>query len=531
GFDAVHYDLSVGYDLAGIQSDPVRAFMEGMLDASATIEAQRARLPASLGALRDLPFPTRLSGSLTLSTFHGCPPDEIERIIDWLLHTYGIDCVVKLNPTLLGKRDGRHLLNDVLGYDLEVPDHAYDADTQWDQMVGFVGRLGDVADRLGRGFGVKFTNTQIVRNTRGFFPASEELMYLSGPPLHVLAMELVRRFRRVFGDRFPISFSAGIDRQNFADAVSLGIVPVTVCSDFLQPQGYGRGITYFQHLARRWDAVGARDVPTWTLLAHGQAGNALAGLPAEVADACREALVDGGDLRAAAGEHFGAWVSAARLLNTERYVDQVLADPRYARAENDRPPRKVDTTLVLLDCLSCDKCLPVCPNDANFTFPLPVGPLPSYVAWQEGGAWRVEAGPPVQVGKKHQIGNYVDFCNACGNCDVFCPELGGPYHLKARFHGSLERWRADEADALHVAGVEAWGRMDGRAWHVRREGERLHVDGEGVALSFVPSDPAGTLAGTAAGRVDLGPAVLLDALRRAVLESGRISYVATVGST
>ncbi|MDP6944000.1 MAG: glutamate synthase, partial [Myxococcota bacterium] len=245
GQDAVVFDMSVGYDLAGIQHPTVRAFIEGMLDATEVIERLRPQIPDELAHLRDLDFEPQLSNTLTLSTFHGCPPDEIERIIDWLLDTYGIHCIVKLNPTLLGKEDGRTLLCETLGYtDCQIPDHAFEDDTTWDQMVGFVGRLGDKADGLGLGFGVKFNNTQIVRNHKDFFPAEETQMYLSGPPLHVLAVELVRRFRETFGDRFPISFSAGIDRKNFADAVAIGLVPVTTCSDLLKPGGYGRGEIY-----------------------------------------------------------------------------------------------------------------------------------------------------------------------------------------------------------------------------------------------------------------------------------------------
>ena len=79
-------------------------------------------------------------------------------------------------------------------------------------------------------------------------------MYLSGPPLHPLAIALVRRFRRTFGDRFPISFSAGIDEVNFADAVALGLKPVTVCTDLLKPGGYRRGWRYLGDLVKRMEA-------------------------------------------------------------------------------------------------------------------------------------------------------------------------------------------------------------------------------------------------------------------------------------
>ena len=78
------FDMSVGYDLKGIQSDPVRRFMDGMLDAASEIEKLKAQLPDRLRHLRGLDYPTRLSSSITLSTFHGCPAGEIERICEFL---------------------------------------------------------------------------------------------------------------------------------------------------------------------------------------------------------------------------------------------------------------------------------------------------------------------------------------------------------------------------------------------------------------------------------------------------------------
>ena len=107
----------------------------------------------------------------------------------------GIHSTVKLNPTLLGPARARELLGETLGYDaLTIPDSAFEKDTQWQQAVDFCGRLGDRAAGLGLSFGVKFSNTLIVGNHRDFFPKSEEVMYLSGPPLHVLAVNLVGCF-------------------------------------------------------------------------------------------------------------------------------------------------------------------------------------------------------------------------------------------------------------------------------------------------------------------------------------------------
>ncbi|MCH9687291.1 MAG: glutamate synthase, partial [Deltaproteobacteria bacterium] len=222
-FAPLVYDMSVGYDLAGIRSDRVQHFVRGMMNATEVVDRLRAEIPPQFAEYRDLDFTTTLSDTLTLSTFHGCPPDEIEGIIEYLLEDVGLHCIVKLNPTLLGPSRLRELLRDNLGYtEQHVPDAAFDNDAKWEQAVGFVERLGAKAAARNLHFGVKFSNTLIVENHRKFFPAKEKEMYLSGAPLHVLAMNLVGRFRETFGDAYPISFSAGIDAKNFADATAIG---------------------------------------------------------------------------------------------------------------------------------------------------------------------------------------------------------------------------------------------------------------------------------------------------------------------
>jgi putative selenate reductase len=418
GMDRTIYDMSVGYDLAGIRSERVQAFIRGLMDAGPTVERLRRELPAELGALRDLEFETRLSGTLTLSTFHGCPPHEIEGIVAFLMRELGLACVVKLNPTLLGGAEVRGLLHDALGYtELRVPEDAFAKDTTWDQAAAFLDRLDTLAASLGLGgVGVKFTNTLIVENHRDVFPAGEHVMYLSGPPLHVLAMHLVRRLRGTFGDRFPVSFSAGIERANFPDAVALGLVPITVCTDLLQPGGYGRPRGYFDELAGRMNAVGAATVDDYIVRAYGPGG------PADV--------------------------TAAKLRNTDEYVERATRDARYAAASHRRVPRKIGRQLRLFDCLTCDKCIPVCPNDANFAFPM-------------------ASTPEVPLVEERQIANFADLCNDCGNCDTFCPEDGGPFRLKPRLFVSRERWLKDAPrDAILVEADAITGRFDGEVVRV-----------------------------------------------------------------
>ncbi len=543
GRERVVYDMSVGYDLRGIQSPRVRAFMDGMMDASAIVERLRAQIPDEYRHLRDLDFQTKLSDTLTLSTFHGCPPEEIEQIIDFLLREVGLHCIVKLNPTLLGAERARHLLHDVMGYeDVRIPDTAFERDATWAQAVGFVERLRETATARGLGFGVKLTNTLIVHNHRGFFPASEKEMYLSGPPLHVLSMNLVAQFRERFGGSLPISFSAGIDRQNFADAVALGLVPITVCSDLLKPGGYGRATTYFKRLLSRMDELGATHVDDYVLRAfgHGQAAlDAVPELDPEARAAAVAALGAGGDLREAlTPEAYRRWVEAARVLNTATYVAQATADPRYGQTQNAKGPKKVDSHLVLFDCLTCDKCLPVCPNDANFRLAIPPGSIATSKLVRESGAWREVEGEPLTLAQKHQIGNFADYCNECGNCDVFCPEYDGPYVMKPRFFGTLEDWRElthldgfffERAEG--AAGVRAWGRFTGAEFEALLPadgGTLAELSGVGFAVRFDPADPPGTASGEASAEVDLTYYRILDALRTALVEGDEVTYAGSL---
>jgi putative selenate reductase len=333
-------------------------------------------------------------------------------------------------------------------------------------------------------------------------------MYLSGQPLHVLAMNLVGRFRQQFGTRFPISFAAGIDRANFPDAVALGLVPVTVCTDLLRPGGYARASLYLKELGKRMREVGAATVDEWVLRAYGNQE-----------EARQKAAGDGGRGGAGAGDP----VAEATLLNTRTYVERVTADPRYRRDANAKPPKKIGRHLKLFDCITCDKCVPVCPNDANFTFDLPAQEIPVVKVRKDGDAWKVVERSTLAIEERHQIGNFADFCNDCGNCDVFCPEDGGPYEIKPRFFGSREAWEEDGRDGFFLGageggGVTACGRFGGDTYRLEmRNDGRVRYSGEGFRVSFDPSDPERTMAGDGM-LVDLGYAQILVRLASAMAE-------------
>jgi putative selenate reductase len=456
-------DMSVGYDLQGIRSEPVRRWIEGMKDAGAHVAALRAAIPDDLRRFRDLDFTTHLSDQITLSTFHGCPAGEIEGIVRFLLTEMDVHVTVKLNPTLLGKEHVDHLLHDVLGYhEIETRAQDFEKDLQWSQALEITDRLSEVARSRGRTLQVKFSNTLVVRNHRRFFPAAEEVMYLSGEPLHVLTLNLVEKYRQA-RPQVPISFSAGVDSRNFPDCAALGFTPITTCTDLLRPGVAARLPKYLENLEERMRALGVRTLGDYVVAACGQKGAA----------AARAGGADGARL-----------VHEAALLNTPVVVAKVNADPRFRAEHNRKEPRKIGSRLWMFDCINCDKCVPVCPNDANFVYETGVHRAEYHNYALQKGAVVAVPGGLFEVKKEHQIANFQDFCNECGNCDTFCPEDGGPFIEKPRFFGSLDAWRALPRDGffcLRQADVDAaWGRIRGVEYHLevdRARDRALFTDG------------------------------------------------------
>lgn len=522
------FDLSLGYDLKGVQSPEITGFIQSMLDASPVMERLLAELPADQAHHKQLVAAPRLVDCVTLSTFHGCPADEIELIAKYLMETYRLHMVVKLNPTLLGFDEVQGILHDQLGYrELRLLRSHFDKDLQWAQALEMIGRLRGVAQRMGVRFGVKLTNTMIVENHRSFFPATEKEMYLSGQPLHVLSTQLLGKLRGVVplvgeGLEPPImySFSAGIDQHNFPAAAAADLCPVTVCTDLLRPGGYARLPKYLDQLETNMRAAGAGDVEAWILNARGGAERAMeavldpvfqvaqargqplaeSGLAALRKGAARlaqggisaaEALDSAGVPRELAAIALPLWIHRAGSDNAIAYAAETLKDPRYAKEKNAKAPKKIGSHLTLFDCVSCDKCVPVCPNDANFTYRARPAVM-SAPTWIVRGDV-LEDGPqlPIKIEQEHQLATYVDFCNACGNCDVFCPEDGGPYNMKPHWFGSQHAFEEGHAlDGFWVPGRdEIVGRIDGNV-------VRLKLDRTAAAARFDD--------GTVELRVDLG---------------------------
>jgi putative selenate reductase len=129
GAPGIVFNMSVGYDLAGIQQPNVQRFLDQMADCAEPKQAMIAEIAGHYPAIADLAVPNRISNNVTVSTMHGCPPDDIESICAYLLEDRGLHTLVKCNPTLLGDDRVRTILNDDLRFsDVVVPDQAFEHD-------------------------------------------------------------------------------------------------------------------------------------------------------------------------------------------------------------------------------------------------------------------------------------------------------------------------------------------------------------------------------------------------------------------
>ena len=255
------FNLSVGYDLAGIRKPNVQWFLQQMRDCSAykhTLVEQVARF---YPGVEELEIPNRISDNVTLSTMHGCPPGEIENICAYLMREGGLHTYVKCNPTLLGPEQVRTVLHDDLGYnDVVVPDAAFEHDLKYADALPMLRSLKSVARECDLHFGVKLSNTLEVENSRNVFSPAEKMSYLSGRPLHALTVNLAHKLYDEFDGDLPMSFSAGADCFNAPDLLAAGMQTITVCSDLLKTGGYLRMLQYIEVLRDAFSRKDAADI-------------------------------------------------------------------------------------------------------------------------------------------------------------------------------------------------------------------------------------------------------------------------------
>lgn len=433
------FDMSVGYDLAGISSDKVATFIRGMKDATAEIDALRSELTGTWARFADHDFNPVISDTLTLSTFHGCPPEEIELITKHLIDEHGLDVIVKLNPTLLGYETVAGIVNDELGYaDVSVKESAFAADLQFDRGIDLIQELNVYAKDRGKKFGIKLTNTLVVNNEKQWMP--DETMYLSGPPLHVLAMTLLDTLDKALPGQLDlpanralhdlgsmtepldeaapdimVSFSAGITKDNLADSIAAGVNPATVCSDLLKPGGYGRLVPMLKALTAEVRESGHSDL-----------------------EAFRAARLESAQAN-------GFSTTAAR------HVANIRGEgiERYHLSGNEKLPRAVDHKLEMFGCVACNFCVTVCPNDAFFAV----------------------KSPQEHIEGRNQYLLITELCNECGNCMTFCPEDGDPAQIKPRLYTDVDLFagRKGQGFLLDNTGSIVDQRVDGA---VLTEGEQ-----------------------------------------------------------
>ncbi|NNE45273.1 MAG: 4Fe-4S binding protein [Rhodothermales bacterium] len=489
------YDISVGYDLDGIRSEKVTGYLRAMRNPGSHFDALRGLMDGDLAAFRDVPLPPTISECVTLSTFHGCPADQIELIAKYLLQDIGLHTIIKINPTLLGFNTVRDLVVDRLGYDdIELRREAFEQDLKYDDGLEILRRLRTVAEDQGSSIGAKFTNTLVVANKPEFFQTqSDPYMYVSGPPLHVISMTLMQRFREDLGFEFPVSFSAGIDKLNFPSAVACGMVPVTTCTDLLRQGGYGRLPRYLMALGKKMRAKGATSREAYVIAATDHGAQAIEEAVLSQSEGRRLWDRNGTQLTTVARDEPDQLPTALRALAAEENLDgdalvllatriagrlngrdivPPLADDRRYHAESNRKePRRIESTLALYDCINCDLCISACPNDAIFAYDAtPTTAATEVVGLGVGNELRLTAGTEFVIGESHQLAVVEGACNECSNCEVYCPEHGAPFLVKERVYISMTDFRRDvSGDGFCRQDDLLYGRIDGNEITFRPE--------------------------------------------------------------
>ncbi len=311
--DGFQFNISVGYDLAGIKSEKIDNFLNTMKHAqdSEVFKSCRAYLLEHVDMFEHVTkedvesISGDICNSVTISTLHGCPPQEIERIAMYLITEKGFHTFIKCNPTLLGYEFARKIMDD-MGYDyVAFGDFHFKDDLQWEDAVPMLNRLMKVCEERNLEFGVKITNTFPVDVKQNELPSEE--MYMSGKSLYPLSISLAAKLAKEFGGKLRISYSGGADFHNIKGIVDAGIWPVTVATTLLKPGGYDR-------------------MPQ------------MAALLEKENDVFTGVSVEG----------------------TAKLADEVRTDPHHVKAVKPLPSRKMKKQVPLLDCFAAP-CKEGCP--------------------------------------------------------------------------------------------------------------------------------------------------------------------------
>jgi putative selenate reductase len=309
----VIFNLSVGYNLKGIQSAPITQFLDRMKNARADLAEICGILRVRFPRFADLEIPEQLSNSVTLSTMHGCPPDEIEQIARYLMSERRLHTTVKLNPTLLGRSRILEILHGNLGFhEIQIPDSAFEHDLKYGRALELIRSLQQEASDCGLTFGVKLSNTLQAGNHKSILAGKE--MYLSGRALYPLTMNLFRNLAEEFDGGLNVSYAGGADALNVSTILACGALPVTSASDLLKPGGCARLLQYLVNLEETMRSRHA----------------------ASLEELARD-----------------------RRSNLDRAAAEAITDPRYRKQYFSGKAPKVSSGLDLFDCVAAP-CVEAC---------------------------------------------------------------------------------------------------------------------------------------------------------------------------
>ncbi len=323
------FNMSAGYDLTGIKKEKVKNFLKQMRNCKTEKFELLKEIETVDPDVRSFDIPNTISDNITVSTMHGTPPEEVEKIGRYFIEEADLHTIIKLNPTLLGEEQVRKIVNTNLGYDVVIPDSAFDHDLKYDDAVDLVKNLRQIAAKHNKFFGLKLTNTLECFNGGDVLPEKEKMAYLSGKALHPIAINIAKKFRNDISAELEISFSAGVDAFNFKDVILANLTPITVSSDLLKPGGYGRLPQYLSNLSEEINKSGSNDIKNFIL----KTGN-------------------------------GKDLTSSALRNLIDYSGKTVTASEYKSFGFKKKETKTDRELTLFDCIKAP-CTDSCGTSQN----------------------------------------------------------------------------------------------------------------------------------------------------------------------
>ena len=79
------FNISVGYNMEGVLKPTMQKFIARMMDATSELDELRAIVAKKYPQFANVNIPNNITNNVTLSTMHGCPPEEIGKIARYLL--------------------------------------------------------------------------------------------------------------------------------------------------------------------------------------------------------------------------------------------------------------------------------------------------------------------------------------------------------------------------------------------------------------------------------------------------------------